>query len=96
MPMPSTLAPPPIMPGSALRLLNQGRAQGLFTPSTSSAARRPPGFASPLPGNGGAYSPSPFSPVSQTPPPLPQSLKRNRSEADADGMFSGKFESSFF
>ncbi|KAK0501546.1 hypothetical protein EDD18DRAFT_1431246 [Armillaria luteobubalina] len=33
--MPSALAPPPIMPGSALRLLNQGRAQGLFTPSTS-------------------------------------------------------------
>ncbi|TFK65589.1 transcription factor [Pluteus cervinus] len=35
--IPSTLAPPPIMPGSALRLLNQGRAQGLFTPSTSDA-----------------------------------------------------------
>ncbi|EGN96775.1 hypothetical protein SERLA73DRAFT_58257 [Serpula lacrymans var. lacrymans S7.3] len=34
----SGLAPPPIMPGSALRLLNQGRAQGLFTPSTSSLA----------------------------------------------------------
>ncbi|PCH44340.1 apses-domain-containing protein [Wolfiporia cocos MD-104 SS10] len=32
---PGGLAPPPIMPGSALRLLNQGRAQGLFTPSTS-------------------------------------------------------------
>ncbi|KAJ7281491.1 transcription factor [Mycena rebaudengoi] len=45
--MPSNLAPPPIMPGSALRLLHQGRAQGLFTPSTSSASQRPPGFASP-------------------------------------------------
>jgi len=33
--IPTGLAPPPIMPGSALRLLNQGRAQGLFTPSTS-------------------------------------------------------------
>lgn len=32
----SSLPPPPIMPGSALRLLAQGRAQGLFTPSTSS------------------------------------------------------------
>ncbi|KIP08834.1 hypothetical protein PHLGIDRAFT_103855 [Phlebiopsis gigantea 11061_1 CR5-6] len=40
---PGGLAPPPIMPGSALRLLNQGRAQGLFTPSTSSLpAPRPP------------------------------------------------------
>jgi regulatory protein SWI6 len=33
-----SLAPPPIMPGSALRLLNQGRAQGLFTPSTTTLA----------------------------------------------------------
>lgn len=33
--IPQSLPPPPIMPGSALRLLNQGRAQGLFTPSTS-------------------------------------------------------------
>ncbi|KAJ6610204.1 transcription factor [Mycena sp. CBHHK59/15] len=75
--MPSNLAPPPIMPGSALRLLNQGRAQGLFTPSTSSASQRPPGFASP------SYGQSPFSPTSsQTPPPT--ALKRNRSEADAD------------
>lgn len=37
-PYPSTLPPPPIMPGSALRLLEQGRAQGLFTPSTTSLA----------------------------------------------------------
>jgi regulatory protein SWI6 len=33
-----SLAPPPILPGSALRLLNQGRAQGLFTPSTTTLA----------------------------------------------------------
>ncbi|KAI0305819.1 hypothetical protein B0F90DRAFT_1693739 [Multifurca ochricompacta] len=33
--LPSSLPSAPIMPGSALRLLNQGRAQGLFTPSTS-------------------------------------------------------------
>ncbi|KAJ7446683.1 transcription factor [Mycena latifolia] len=79
--MPSSLAPPPIMPGSALRLLNQGRAQGLFTPSTSSASQRPPGFASP------SYGQSPFSPTSQTPPPT--ALKRNRSDPDVDtGMGS--------
>lgn len=30
----------PIVPGSALRLLNQGRAQGLFTPSTSNLITR--------------------------------------------------------
>ncbi|KAJ7334133.1 transcription factor [Mycena albidolilacea] len=74
--MPSNLAPPPIMPGSALRLLNQGRAQGLFTPSTSSASQRPPGFASP------SYGQSPFSPTSQTPPPT--ALKRNRSDPDVE------------
>ncbi|KAJ7504348.1 transcription factor [Mycena galericulata] len=76
--MPSNLAPPPIMPGSALRLLNQGRAQGLFTPSTSSASQRPPGFASP------SYGQSPFSPTSQTPPPT--ALKRNRSDTDVDAV----------
>ncbi|KAI0741587.1 apses-domain-containing protein [Daedaleopsis nitida] len=63
------LAPPPIMPGSALRLLNQGRAQGLFTPSTSSGY--PPGF--------------PIGAVSPTPPPLMQSsLKRSHSQLDLD------------
>jgi hypothetical protein len=80
--MPSNLAPPPIMPGSALRLLHQGRAQGLFTPSTSSASQRPPGFASP------SYGQSPFSPTSsQTPPP--PALKRNRSETEAE-LAAGK------
>ncbi|KAG6813885.1 hypothetical protein H0H92_006292 [Tricholoma furcatifolium] len=76
--MPSALAPPPIMPGSALRLLNQGRAQGLFTPSTSSTnAVRPAGFVSPtFTGYGHTVS-------SQTPPPS-SALKRNRSEADVD------------
>ncbi|EJF64115.1 apses-domain-containing protein [Dichomitus squalens LYAD-421 SS1] len=64
------LAPPPIMPGSALRLLNQGRAQGLFTPSTSTGY--PPGFPS-------------IGPVSPTPPPLVHpSLKRNHSQLDLD------------
>ncbi|RDX48206.1 transcription factor [Lentinus brumalis] len=66
------LAPPPIMPGSALRLLNQGRAQGLFTPSTSSGY--PPGFP-----HIGAFSP--------TPPPLGQSsLKRTHSQIDMDAV----------
>lgn len=77
---PTGLAPPPIMPGSALRLLNQGRAQGLFTPSTSSLAGSKPGLSS-------VTGPSYFgalSPASQTPPPPPHTLKRNRSEADVD------------
>lgn len=89
---PVGLAAPPIMPGSALRLLNQGRAQGLFTPSTSNLnPSRPPGYASPGPYYTG-YAPSPFgslSAVSPTPPPsqLQQStsqLKRSRSDADGD------------
>lgn len=80
--IPSTLAPPPIMPGSALRLLNQGRAQGLFTPSTSDLTAKSHSFNSPSPYYGAGYSQSPFS---QTPPP---SLKRNRSEADADALMA--------
>ncbi|KAF9006148.1 transcription factor [Cyathus striatus] len=81
--MPSSLAPPPIMPGSALRLLNQGRAQGLFTPSTTGLApSRTSGFNSPAPYYSGNYGQSPFS-ASQTPPPG-VSLKRNRSEADVE------------
>lgn len=72
------------MPGSALRLLNQGRAQGLFTPSTSdSSAAKAQALNSPSPYYGSGFSQSPFS---QTPPP--SSLKRNRSEADADAIMS--------
>ncbi|KAM6497149.1 transcription factor [Amanita muscaria] len=76
----SSLGPPPIMPGSALLLLNQGRAQGLFTPSTTgiTASSRPAHSPKPYV----AYGQSPFSP---TPPPN-QSLKRNRSEADVDAL----------
>ncbi|KAG6868945.1 hypothetical protein C0993_007159 [Termitomyces sp. T159_Od127] len=74
--MPSALAPPPIMPGSALRLLNQGRAQGLFTPSTSSI--------SPSSRAGFAPSFSSYGTVSSQTPPPSSSLKRNRSEADVD------------
>lgn len=77
MSMPSALAPPPIMPGSALRLLNQGRAQGLFTPSTSNlSSSSRTGFA--------ASSFSGYATVSSQTPPPSSSLKRNRSEADAD------------
>ena len=74
------------MPGSALRLLNQGRAQGLFTPSTSGpSANRPSGYASPSYYQQG-YSQSPFQSmpgISPTPPPS-NNLKRTRSEADVD------------
>lgn len=85
---PAGLAPPPIMPGSALRLLNQGRAQGLFTPSTSTlAAGRPPGYGSPSPYYPGPYTSSPFNPlpaVSPTPPPSQPPLKRTRSDTESD------------
>ena len=81
--IPSTLAPPPIMPGSALRLLNQGRAQGLFTPSTSESTAKVHNFGSSSPYHGPGFSRSPFT---QTPPL--SSLKRNRSEADADTIIS--------
>ena len=102
--IPSSLAPPPIMPGSALRLLNQGRAQGLFTPSTSglNPSSRASGFASPGPLIVGSHGQSSFSPSSQTPPPSSSSsLKRHRSEADVDnhgnhvpGHYTSSFHSS--
>ncbi|KIK48277.1 hypothetical protein CY34DRAFT_798378 [Suillus luteus UH-Slu-Lm8-n1] len=77
----SSLAPPPIMPGSALRLLNQGRAQGLFTPSTSSLAPTRQSTYSSTPYQSG-YAQSPSSGgVSPTPPPI-QSLKRARSDSE--------------
>lgn len=76
------------MPGSALRLLNQGRAQGLFTPSTSGlTASRPPGYGSPAPYYPGPYPGPPYNPlsaVSPTPPPMQQPLKRTRSDTDGD------------
>ncbi|KAJ8472754.1 hypothetical protein ONZ51_g8308 [Trametes cubensis] len=65
----SVPAPPPIMPGSALRLLNQGRAQGLFTPSTSTGY--PAGFPS-------------IGPISPTPPPLSHPLKRSHSQLEPE------------
>jgi regulatory protein SWI6 len=91
----SGLAPPPIMPGSALRLLNQGRAQGLFTPSTSlPAPAGPGGHVSPRPYySGTGYAPSPFSGIS-TPPPNPP-LKRTRSD-EAESSASGRSQFSSF
>ncbi|KAH9941502.1 apses-domain-containing protein [Amylocystis lapponica] len=60
--------------GSALRLLNQGRAQGLFTPSTSGVY---------------PTSPFPSLPGVSTPPPVgPPTLKRARSELDTDATGS--------
>jgi regulatory protein SWI6 len=59
------LGPPPILPGSALKLLNQGRAQGLFTPSSSAfnpygqrPTQTPP---TRQPGSSGLQSPAPVS-----------------------------------
>ncbi|KAF8586039.1 apses-domain-containing protein [Ramaria rubella] len=75
----SQLGPPPILPGSALKLLNQGRAQGLFTPSSTSFtpyAQRPVTHTPP------ARPPS--SSTLQSPAPVPGSyattsnLKRPR------------------
>jgi len=84
------------MPGSALLLLNQGRAQGLFTPSTTGVGSARPGINSSSP-YAATYGQSPFSPPSNTPPPH-ISLKRNRSEADVDALSApttGGYGSSF-
>ena len=65
------------MPGSALRLLNQGRAQGLFTPSTTALApSRSAIFSSAYQSAASPSAPSP------TPPPIQQSLKRARSDSE--------------
>ena len=77
------------MPGSALRLLNQGRAQGLFTPTMSGNTPAPlqsrtSSFTSQSPTIGQLGSPHPGS--SQTPPPNPSAtLKRGR-DVDMDGL----------
>ncbi|KAI6041282.1 apses-domain-containing protein [Pisolithus marmoratus] len=74
----SSLPPPPIMPGSALRLLAQGRAQGLFTPSTSSE----------VPSKSAVYPPSSYqysygqSPGASSAPLAQQPLKRARSDSE--------------
>lgn len=85
--LPNGLAPPPILPGSALRLLNQGRAQGLFTPSMSTLALVPAVSRPPSQPDGtlsfGYSQESPFSySTSETPPPGSQGIKRSHSEME--------------
>ncbi|ETW78743.1 hypothetical protein HETIRDRAFT_478021 [Heterobasidion irregulare TC 32-1] len=81
--LPTSLPSAPIMPGSALRLLNQGRAQGLFTPSSSSlhqshlATYPSPGGMHPQspalrPGLNGEDGPSPAKRARTEPPHLEQ------------------------
>jgi regulatory protein SWI6 len=88
---PGGLGPAPIMPGSAMRLLNQGRAQGLFTPSTSTAPSRQNTYPSPPPAYNSttAYNTStPYVPtvLSPTPSTSSQQLKRTRSDMEGDAM----------
>lgn len=86
---PGTLGPAPIMPGSAMRLLSQGRAQGLFTPSTSTSTSRQHTYASPTPAYNSAtgynasssYVPTALSPAPST---SSQQLKRTRSDMEGD------------
>ncbi|KAI5999332.1 apses-domain-containing protein [Pisolithus orientalis] len=74
----SSLPPPPIMPGSALRLLAQGRAQGLFTPSTSAEVSS----------KSTVYPPSSYQynyvqpPAVSSVPSTQQALKRARSDSE--------------
>ncbi|EIM86636.1 uncharacterized protein STEHIDRAFT_79173 [Stereum hirsutum FP-91666 SS1] len=77
--LPSALPSAPILPGSALRLLNQGRAQGLFTPSSSS--HHQPNLVYSSPSNNLTQGPqlSQYSTSTPSTPPV-QSLKRTRSE----------------
>ena len=75
------LGPAPIMPGSALRLLNQGRAQGLFTPSTTSLLSWP----GPLGGAGNNYYPGLLPGFSQASPSGGSStLKRTRTDSELE------------
>ena len=88
---PGGLGPAPIMPGSAMRLLNQGRAQGLFTPSTSTAPSRQNTYPSPPPAynnsigynTSSSYVPPVLSP---TPSTSSQQLKRTRSDMEGDAV----------
>lgn len=78
---PHQLGPAPILPGSALRLLNQGRAQGLFTPSTTSlmAGRGPAGY---YPGLMPGYTAS--QPLPNTGSPSVPALKRTRTDSEIE------------
>ncbi|KZS94337.1 apses-domain-containing protein [Sistotremastrum niveocremeum HHB9708] len=91
---PSHVGAPAMVPGSALKLLNQGRAQGLFTPSMSTTMP---------PNNSNPPTPQPYpvlaAPISATtsprsvptpsPVPISSSLKRTRTESDAPQESNG-------
>jgi regulatory protein SWI6 len=99
--MPGNLGPAPIMPGSALKLLNQGRAQGLFTPSTSAVHSRSGNYSSPAPPYFAGYTQSASyamlpSALSPTPLSSQQSLKRTRSDLEADASNTPRTSSPFF
>jgi len=86
---PGSLGPAPIMPGSAMRLLSQGRAQGLFTPSTSASTPRQHTYASPTP----AYNPttgynasSSYVPPALSPTPSTSSQQLKRTRSDMEGV----------
>ena len=92
-PGPGSLGPAPIMPGSAMRLLNQGRAQGLFTPSTSIPPSRQNTHTSPPPvynSTTGYNTSSSYVPpiLSPTPSTSSQQLKRTRSDMEGDAATS--------
>lgn len=80
------------MPGSALRLLNQGRAQGLFTPSSSSAQAALGSSGSGSTVNN--YYQGLLPPFSSSSQPTPDSagshlsLKRTRTDSDLDAFKS--------
>ncbi|KAF8507954.1 transcription factor [Hysterangium stoloniferum] len=79
---PNQLAPPAILPGSALKLLNQGRAQGLFTPSSSNFnpyAHRSSPHASPGAPQAGLTQLQPPAPLAGSNHITSPALKRPRS-----------------
>ena len=88
---PGSLGPAPIMPGSAMRLLSQGRAQGLFTPSTSTSTSRQHTYTPPTPaynpatGQNASSSHVPTA-LSPTPSTSSQQLKRTRSDMEGDSV----------
>ncbi|TDL23601.1 hypothetical protein BD410DRAFT_768110 [Rickenella mellea] len=81
------LGPAPIMPGSALRLLNQGRAQGLFTPSTSSLLAKSAGVVT-SPGNyyPGIIPGHPAQTNASAPASPHQQLKRTRTDSELETL----------
>jgi regulatory protein SWI6 len=83
-------SPTPIIPGSALKLLNQGRAQGFFTPSTSLNPVSQPSWT---PGGTQMSGPStslrPPGNVSAPASPAPGSRKRAREASGVPTVLNG-------